>query len=82
MKTQEELLDHLGGLIEMRIEELDENQSSVARLLGTHQQTVNAVVRGRHGQVSPYTLLRWLERLGVDARLKIEVTQVLKGVRK
>ncbi len=78
MKTKDELTQTLGDLLREQLEVNELTQVKAAEIIGTHQQSISAVVTGRNvttAKVSPFMLIRWLERLGVDASIKVEVAK-------
>jgi predicted XRE-type DNA-binding protein len=59
------------GAIRAEIERRDYTQRQLVEILDEHQPAVSNLIRGRINQVSIEKLLRYSDRLGMRARLKV-----------
>jgi predicted XRE-type DNA-binding protein len=67
LKFKADLLDAIRSEIERR----DYTQRQLVSILDEHQPAVSNLIRGRINQVSIEKLLRYSDRLGMRARLKV-----------
>jgi predicted XRE-type DNA-binding protein len=67
LKFKADLLDAIRGEIEKR----NYTQRQLVNILDEHQPAVSNLIRGRIDQVSIEKLLRYSDRLGMRARLKV-----------
>jgi predicted XRE-type DNA-binding protein len=67
LKVKADLLD----AIRNEIEEKSYSQKQLVDILDEHQPAVSNLMRGRINQVSIEKLLRYADRLGMRARLKV-----------
>src|ERR1035437_7636442 len=67
LKVKADLLD----AIRAEIEEKNYTQRQLVSILDEHQPAVSNLMRGRINQVSIEKLLRYVDRLGMRARLKV-----------
>jgi len=67
LKFKADLLDAIRGEIERR----SYSQRQLVSILDEHQPAVSNLMRGRINQVSIEKLLRYADRLGMRARLKV-----------
>ncbi|HWG20365.1 MAG TPA: helix-turn-helix transcriptional regulator [Terracidiphilus sp.] len=67
LKIKADLLDAIRGEIEKR----NYTQRQLVDILDEHQPAVSNLMRGRITQVSIEKLLRYSDRLGMSARLKV-----------
>jgi len=67
LKFKANLLDAIGAEIERR----KYTQRQLVNILDEHQPAVSNLMRGRINQVSIEKLLRYSDRLGMRARLKV-----------
>jgi len=67
MKFKADLLDAIRAEIERR----NYTQRQLVSILDEHQPAVSNLIRGRINQVSIEKLLRYADRLGMRARLKV-----------
>jgi len=67
LKFKADLLDAIRAEIERR----DYTQRQLVEILDEHQPAVSNLIRGRINQVSIEKLLRYSDRLGMRARLKV-----------
>jgi predicted XRE-type DNA-binding protein len=67
LKFKADLLDAIRAEIERR----DYTQRQLVSILDEHQPAVSNLIRGRINQVSIEKLLRYSDRLGMRARLKV-----------
>jgi len=67
LKFKADLLDAIRAEIERR----DYTQRQLVSILDEHQPAVSNLIRGRINQVSIEKLLRYADRLGMRARLKV-----------
>lgn len=67
LKFKADLLDAIRGEIERR----KYTQRQLVNILDEHQPAVSNLIRGRIDQVSIEKLLRYSDRLGMRARLKV-----------
>ena len=67
LKFKADLLDAIRAEIEQR----SYTQRQLVDILGEHQPAISNLIRGRINQVSIEKLLRYSDRLGMRARLKV-----------